>query len=63
MRKQPVMFLDITKKPGDPTAVKTMDDIFAERDALREENANLKKKIRILEKLKIQLQKKDGNNV
>ena len=35
-RNTPIMFLDMTKKPGDEDAVKTVDQILAENDRMRE---------------------------
>ena len=34
-RNTPIMFLDMTKKPGDEDAVKTVDQILAENDRMR----------------------------
>ena len=43
MRKNmPYMVLDITKKPGDPNAVKTGDMLLAENTKLREATSTLR---------------------
>lgn len=42
MRKHQTWFLDISKKPGDSTAVRTVDDILKENEKLKRENKRLK---------------------
>ena len=44
MKKHPIWFLDISKRPGDPTAVRTVDDILKENEKLKRENKRLKQK-------------------
>ena len=38
-----MMFLDISKKPGDPNAVVTEEQLLEENEKLKEENARLRK--------------------
>ena len=48
MRKNmPYMVLDITKKPGDPNAVKTGDMLLAENERLRKVLSGIAENLRI----------------
>ena len=47
MRKMQYRVLDVSKKPGDPTAVKTGDMLLAENQALRKVLANIASNLRI----------------
>lgn len=47
MRRIPYMVLDISKKPGDPTAVKTGDMLLAENQALRKALASIASNLRV----------------
>lgn len=48
MRKNmPYMVLDITKKPGDPNAVKTGDMLLAENEKLRKALSDIAENLRI----------------
>ena len=48
MRKNmPYMVLDITKKPGDPNAVKTGDMLLAENERLRKALSDIAENLRI----------------
>lgn len=48
MRKNmPYMVLDITKKPGDPNAVKTGDMLIAENERLRKALSDIAENLRI----------------
>lgn len=47
MRKMQYCVLDVSKKPGDPTAVQTGDMLLAENQALRKVLANIASNLRI----------------
>lgn len=47
MRKMQYWVLDVSKKPGDPTAVKTGDMLLAENQELRKVLANIASNLRI----------------
>lgn len=47
MRRNPYMVLDISKKPGDPTAVKTGDMLLAENHAMRKVLASIASNLRV----------------
>lgn len=47
MRGIPYMVLDVTKRPGDPTAVKTGDMLLAENRAFRKTLASIADNLRI----------------